>query len=51
MPNYITEELKVYEESIFNAEGQLFVIEQSEFIMNFVLATNEFVAQPAKRPE
>jgi DNA mismatch repair protein MutS len=41
---YITEELKVYEEKILNAEGQLFVIEQRIY-NELVLSTCEFVAQ------
>lgn len=41
---YITEELKVYEEKILNAEGQLFVIEQRIY-NELVLATSEFVTQ------
>ncbi|MDP5139009.1 MAG: DNA mismatch repair protein MutS, partial [Spirosomaceae bacterium] len=41
---YITEELKVYEEKILNAEGQLFIIEQRIY-NDLVLATSEFVAQ------
>ena len=39
---YITEELKVYEEKILNAEGQIFIIEQKLF-QNLVVAANEFV--------
>jgi DNA mismatch repair protein MutS len=41
---YITEELKIYEEKILNAEGQLFVIEQRIY-NELVLSTCEFVAQ------
>lgn len=41
---YITEELKVYEEKILNAEGQLFVIEQRIY-NELVLATSEFITQ------
>ncbi|WP_020530892.1 DNA mismatch repair protein MutS [Flexithrix dorotheae] len=39
---YITEELKVYEEKILNAESQIFIIEQKLF-QNLVVAANEFV--------
>ena len=41
---YITEELKVYEEKILNAVGQLFVIEQRIY-NELVMATTEFVTQ------
>ncbi|MCB0494944.1 MAG: DNA mismatch repair protein MutS [Cyclobacteriaceae bacterium] len=41
---YITEELKVYEEKILNAEGQLLVIEQQLF-QNIVAFAAEYIEQ------
>ncbi len=41
---YITEELKVYEEKILNAEGQLFIIEQRIY-NELVMTVGEFVTQ------
>lgn len=41
---YITEELKVYEEKILNAEGQLLVLEQQLF-QNIIAYANEYIQQ------
>ncbi len=41
---YVTEELKVYEEKILNAEEQLFALEQQIFV-DLVSATVDFVGQ------